>query len=74
MKGGAKINHLVHTGTCRNEFRTIGCGLDGSLFLGVPANGHLVKKVKNASDRMASDNVMVDIGIKVMGESNILAR
>jgi len=45
-KGVLEINGLVNTDLGSNELRSIGIGLHGCLFLGVPINGSLVGKVQ----------------------------
>ena len=48
---GAKIDHLVNTSACSNEFGSVGGGFDSCLFLGVPFDGRLIPhEVQDAGD------------------------
>lgn len=58
MKRSAKINDLINTCPCSNEFRAIGSCLNSCLLLRVALDWSLVEEMQDPSDRMPCQHVM----------------
>ena len=62
-EGVPQIYDLFCACSCGSKLQTKGGSLNGTLFLGVPVDWHLVGKMEDACDRSPHDNVMVEVGI-----------
>ena len=70
-EGVTQIYDLLCACSCSGKLRTKGGGLNGTLFLGVPVDWHLVGKVEDARDRSPHDNVMVEVGVNEVRQGHM---
>ena len=61
LHGIPEINGLINTDASSDKLRSVGGSFDCCLLLGVPVDGGLVGKVKDAGYRPSSDHVMVQV-------------
>ena len=73
MEHQPQIHNLINASVGCNEFTSMCCCLHSGLLLGIPINGHFVKEVENASDRMACKHVMVQVDIDTVREGHVIA-
>jgi hypothetical protein len=62
-----EVKDLIDASAGSDEFGTVGGSFDGCLFARIPIDRCLVKKVKNTSNGTAGQQVVIKIGIVVMG-------
>ena len=75
MQGVPEINGLICANASSDELGSVGGSFDCCLFLGVPVDGGLIGKVlENASHRLSSDHVMVQVCIYLVSESDKLSQ
>ena len=62
-----KVNDLLNTSPGSNKLRSIGGRFHSCLLLGVPINWGTIDKVQYPSDGSPSEDVVVQVGIHIMG-------
>ena len=66
----AQINNLFHTSAGSNILRSESGSLNSRLQLGEPINGCLVEEMQDTSDRLTTNQIVVEVGIgKGMGDN-----
>ena len=72
-EGIPKVNDLLGGSPCRDVLGSKCSGLNRRLQLAEPIDGSLVRQMENTCHGATTDQIMVQVGVDVRGEDNLLS-